>query len=223
MPPTPQRSSPPAPLRPPADGPVAPSSGPTPAPTPPEQPPAAREAVEPPRVAASARTPSPNPAPPATSAAGDSARREDGGAAGARTATDATGHAADGVRGSHGRGGGVGAVGGDRLALAVPGSGDGGPGTEYGAYLSRLRERLQQTLRYPPIAQRRGITGTVQLDIAIEPDGAVSSVSLASSSSHDALDRAALDAARALGRQPFPADVRARPLEVRVPVTFRLQ
>ena len=114
-------------------------------------------------------------------------------------------------------------MGGDRLALAIPGSGDGGGGAEYSAYLSRLRERLQQALRYPASAQRRGVTGTVQLDIAIEADGVVSSVALAASSSHDALDRAALDAARTLSRQPFPSDVRARPLKVRVPVTFRLQ
>lgn len=142
-----------------------------------------------------------------------------GGGPSARSGVDVPRNAPSGIGGS----GGLGAAGGDRLALAIPGGDGGGPDTEYAAYLGRLRERLQQTLRYPPAAQRRGITGTVQLEIAIERDGAVSTVSLAASSSHEALDRAALDAARALPRQPFPADVRARPLKVRVPVTFRLQ
>ena len=139
-------------------------------------------------------------------------------------APQGTGNAAEGGRGRPipGNGSGsVGASGGDRLALAIPG--EGGLSTEYSVYLARLRTRLQQALRYPPSAQRRGITGTVQLEIGIEADGAVSSVELATSSSHDALDRAALDAARSLPRQPFPADVRARPLTVRVPVTFKLQ
>ena len=135
-------------------------------------------------------------------------------------------NAADGGRGREITGSGssgIGASGGDRLALAIPGGGDGGLSTEYAAYLLRLRARLQHALRYPASAQRRGITGTVQLEIAIEADGAVSSVELAASSSHETLDRAALEAARSLPRQPFPADVRARPLKVRVPVTFRLQ
>ena len=145
---------------------------------------------------------------------------------GSGSPSPSAGNAADGGRGRQITGsgsGGVGASGGDRLALAIPGGGDGGPSTEYSAYLSRLRAQLQQALRYPASAQRRGITGTVQLEIAIEADGAVSSVELAASSSYDALDRAALEAARSLPRQPFPADVRARPLRVRVPVTFRLQ
>jgi len=43
------------------------------------------------------------------------------------------------------------------------------------------------------------------------------------SSSHEVLDRAALDAARAVLRVPFPGDVRPRALRVRLPVVFELR
>jgi TonB family protein len=111
---------------------------------------------------------------------------------------------------------------GDRVAsLGV--AGGGGGGGDYAVYLSRLRKRIQETLRYPPAARRRGVTGTVQLEIAIEPDGAVGSVSVIGTSAHEILDRAAVDAARSVPRLPFPDDMRPRGLRVRLPVIFELE
>jgi len=113
-------------------------------------------------------------------------------------------------------------VGGDRIAaLGIPGGG--GAGSDYAVYFARLRQRLQEVLRYPPVARRRGITGTVHLEIAVEPDGAIAAVSVIASSSHEILDRAAVDAARSVPRVPFPSDVRPRALRVRLPVVFELQ
>ena len=130
----------------------------------------------------------------------------------------AAGGGAIGDRGDHGAGG-------DQFTALTPGTGGVGlgVGTEYAAYLARLRQRIQEGLRYPPVARRRGVTGTVQLEIAIDRAGAIADVSVIGSSSHEVLDRAAVDAARALARQPFPADVRPRPLKVRLPVVFELQ
>jgi protein TonB len=96
-------------------------------------------------------------------------------------------------------------------------------GSEYSAYYAQLRQRIQEGLRYPPMARRRGVTGTVQLEIAVAIDGGIADVSVIGSSSHEILDRAAVDAARAVRRVPFPADVRPRPLQVRLPVVFELQ
>ena len=106
-------------------------------------------------------------------------------------------------------------------ALGIPGGG--GAGGDYAAYYVRLRQRIQDVLRYPAAARRRGVTGTVHLEIAVEPNGAIGAVSVITSSSHDILDRAAVDAARAVPRVPFPADVRPRALRVRLPVVFELQ
>jgi protein TonB len=115
---------------------------------------------------------------------------------------------------------GSGGAGGDRIAaLGIAGGG----GSDYAAYLARLRQRIQQTLRYPSAARRRGVTGTVHLEIAIEPDGAVGAVSVIKTSAHEILDRAAVDAARSVPRLPFPDDVRPRGLRVRLPVVFELQ
>jgi protein TonB len=111
-------------------------------------------------------------------------------------------------------------------AVAIPGAGGGasdGIGAEYAAYLARVRQHIQDSLRYPPAARRRGIAGTVQLEISIAADGAISAVSVTTSSSHEVLDRAAVAAAEAAPRVPFPDDVRPRPLRVRLPVRFELQ
>jgi protein TonB len=117
---------------------------------------------------------------------------------------------------------GSGGTGGDRIAaLGIAGGGSGGG--DYAAYFARLRQRIQETLRYPSAARRRGVTGTVHLEIAIEPDGAVGAVSVIKTSAHEILDRAAMDAARSVPRLPFPDDVRPRGLRVRLPVVFELQ
>src|SRR5581483_9889706 len=129
------------------------------------------------------------------SAAVSSAIREQGhareGAGGRAASADARGRGDDGGRGGSGVGAGDGA-----LALAVPGDGDG----VYGAYLNLLRRRVQEALRYPAAARRRGVGGTVHLDIAIDPTGRIERVEIARSSAHAALDEAALDAVRGLRR-----------------------
>jgi periplasmic protein TonB len=124
-------------------------------------------------------------------------------------------HAGDG-----GSGGGRGtAGGGDALALAISGD-DGGA---YAGYIARLRRRVQEALTYPSAARRRGMSGTVHLDISVEPTGKIADVLVVRSSSHDMLDAAALDAVRAVRRVPFPPGVRPRAVRVRLPVVFELR
>jgi protein TonB len=138
-----------------------------------------------------------------------------GGTAGGETATG--GGAAAVPAAAQARGG---ADGGGTLALAIPG--DGGAGA-YGPYLAALRRRLQEALEYPAAARRRGLSGTVHLEIALEATGRVSDVLLVRSSSHAVLDAAALAAARNVRGVPFPPDVRPRALRVRLPVVFELR
>ena len=109
------------------------------------------------------------------------------------------------------------------VALAPAGPPGGEPGSEYGAYLRTFRRRIVESLRYPPAARRQGLKGTVQLEIFIKPDGAISAVSITGSSSHPLLDEAALQAVRSLAPQPFPAGLVPRLLRVRLPVVFDLQ
>ena len=112
------------------------------------------------------------------------------------------------------------------FALAVPGGGSvgpSGPGAEYGAYLGGLRQRIQQSLRYPLAARRRGLSGTVHVEIVIRPDGIISGVAVADSSSHAILDDAAVEAIKRLAPEPFPSDVQRRTLRVRLAVVFALE
>lgn len=123
------------------------------------------------------------------------------------------------------RGGGVGGAPdvSHGFALATPGSGAGGPAAEYGPYLGRLRQRIQGSLKYPLAARRRGLTGTVSIEITIRPDGTFSVVSVTDSSSHAVLDDAALETVKSLAPEPFPSDVPPRILRVRLPVVFALE
>jgi len=118
---------------------------------------------------------------------------------------------------------GPGGTGGDRVAsLGVAGgTGTATLGVDDAGYLARLRERIQAALRYPPAARRRGVSGTVQLEINIEPSGVVGTVSVIASSAHEMLDKAAVDAARSVPRMPLPGAPRA--VRVRLPIVFELQ
>jgi protein TonB len=183
-------------------------------------PPAVRETVSPAPAAASsnssasiALTTTPDDA----SGAGGSTQSAEPGGATPRAGGSGSGGVATGAVAS-----GSGGVGTDRIAaLGIPGGG--GAGSDYAAYYARLRQRIQDVLRYPAAARHRGVTGTVHLEIAVDPNGAIGAVSVITSSSHDILDRAAVDAARSVRRVPFPGDVRPPALRVRLPVVFKLQ
>ena len=97
------------------------------------------------------------------------------------------------------------------------------PTAEYGGYLAQLRRRIQETVRYPLTAQRRGLTGTVHVELVILPSGAVDRVSVVRSSAHPVLDEAAVESVRALPAAPFPPELPARQLVVRLPVVFALE
>jgi protein TonB len=111
-----------------------------------------------------------------------------------------------------GRGGGEGVVG-----------GEGGMPAEFGPYLQAFRQRIQESLRYPLPARRRGLGGTVQLEVELLPTGKVASVVVRSSSSHAVLDQAALDTVSRLQPVPFPLGAPPRPLKVRLPIIFELK
>jgi protein TonB len=130
-------------------------------------------------------------------------------------ATEATGFAGGRGNGATATGG----AGGETLALGIAGD-DGGV---YAGYVALLRRRVQEALSYPSAARRRGMTGTVHLDISVEPTGRIADVLVVRSSSHEMLDAAALDSVRSLRQVPFPTGVRPRAIRVRLPVVFELR
>ncbi|MEM1451776.1 MAG: energy transducer TonB [Planctomycetota bacterium] len=77
--------------------------------------------------------------------------------------------------------------------------------------------------RYPPQARARRLQGTCKLLCVIGADGRVKSVTVATSSGHEILDDAAVDAVRRWRFKPaLGANGKAAEDTVLVPVTFRL-
>jgi protein TonB len=113
--------------------------------------------------------------------------------------------------------------GGSLLALAGPGAGRGEVPPEFGPYLARFRERIQELVVYPLAARRRGLAGRVEVELLLEPSGRVRDLAVVSSSSHMLLDEAAVEAVRSLVPQPLPEHLPRRPLRVRLPVIFQLR
>jgi TonB family protein len=155
------------------------------------------------------------------SPAGEVGGRGRGTTARAPATTDGAGTgdgAPGGPRTGAGTSGDSAAGGGAAVASLVPGVGGGD-----GEYWALVRRRIQEGLRYPASAQRRRLTGTVELEVALTRDGAVRDVRVVSSSTHPVLDEAALEAARRLPRMPFPPRLGAREVRATLPVVFELR
>jgi len=126
------------------------------------------------------------------------------------------------TRGDADRGPGAGP--GSPLALAAPGGGgSGAPPAEYGPYLRKFRQLVQESLVYPLAARRQGLRGTVELHVWLEATGRVRDVQVVRSSTHDVLDDAALETVRRLGPVPFPESLPRRPLLIRIPLVYDLR
>jgi protein TonB len=176
------------------------------------------------------------------SAVGDTAAPTEQPAPVRSSAGDTTGQGASGV-GASGHGGSSAAVSlsdagggggqggaarsgsrdGSPLALAVPGGGGDPAAADYAGYYDTLRRRLYESLTYPTLARRRGLSGTVLVDVEIDASGRLGRVTLVTSSSHALLDDAALEAVRGVSRVPFPPGVPPRRLLVRLPVVFEMR
>jgi TonB family protein len=76
---------------------------------------------------------------------------------------------------------------------------------------------------YPPDARRRRQAGTVVVHVIVEVDGRASQVNIRSSSGHDLLDRAALEAVRSWRFLPALDGEAVVRSEVNVPVEFILR
>jgi protein TonB len=76
---------------------------------------------------------------------------------------------------------------------------------------------------YPPIARRRALEGRAVVRATVAADGAVASVELLRSSSHEVLDRTALDAVRGWRFAPARRGDETIAGAVDVPVVFRLE
>jgi protein TonB len=83
---------------------------------------------------------------------------------------------------------------------------------KYAAYMDAWRAKVERigNLNYPEEARRRGLAGSLVLDVALNPDGTVHSVAVLRSSGHKLLDDAAVRIVElAAPFAPFPPEIRA--------------
>jgi len=79
------------------------------------------------------------------------------------------------------------------------------------AYLDSWRTKIERigNLNYPEAAKRRNLSGSLILDVAINANGSINSITISSSSGHKILDDAAVRIVRlASPFSPFPDDLR---------------
>jgi len=78
-------------------------------------------------------------------------------------------------------------------------------------------------VEYPLAARKRGLSGQVELEVELEPSGRVRSLRVVSSSSHEILDEAAVDAVRSVQPEPIPPHLPRRSIRIRLPLAFKLE
>lgn len=91
------------------------------------------------------------------------------------------------------------------------------------SYRRTLQSALRSQVRYPDRAQRRGIEGTVVVEVRVDRAGRILEARVYRSSGHEILDNAVIDAMLARGTLPAPpegVDWDGRP--IRIPFPFRI-
>jgi len=76
---------------------------------------------------------------------------------------------------------------------------------------------------YPQVARRRGMEGTVLLEVWVDSQGGVKDLRVFQSSGHEILDQAAMDAVRRWAFEPARRGDQAVEMWVKVPVRFQLR
>lgn len=89
-------------------------------------------------------------------------------------------------------------------------------------YLAKVRQKIQESLRYPSMAKKMGVEGEAVVQFLIHANGTVdaSSIKIAKSSGKAVLDRNAIDAV--LDATPFELPPKEA-LEIAIPVVFKLK
>jgi TonB family protein len=94
---------------------------------------------------------------------------------------------------------------------------------EYDAYVRALRQRIEERLVYPAPAVRRGVQGTVELELQLDAAGQLTAVVEVGREGGGLLREAAIQAVRGATPFPFPLGLAPRALTIRLPIVFELR
>lgn len=110
------------------------------------------------------------------------------------------------------------------LARPVTPASAGDAPVDRAAVESEIIQAMRSRFTYPALARRRGWEGSVVLRLDLDSEGRLQHIAVEQSSGHRILDRAALDALKALsGRVPVASDINQPLNGLRIPVEYRLQ
>ena len=91
------------------------------------------------------------------------------------------------------------------------------------AYVKTLSKAVRKRRSYPRAAKLAGLEGRAVVRIVLNAKGGIVAIELASSSGHDILDRAALEAARSVGTlPPAPSGLNWGTRAIKVPFSFKV-
>ncbi|SMP17688.1 outer membrane transport energization protein TonB [Desulfurobacterium pacificum] len=90
-------------------------------------------------------------------------------------------------------------------------------------YLKLIIAELEKHKKYPLIARRLGIEGTVTVEFIVKKDGSLKYVKIVSSSGNSILDSAAEKLVKACHFPPLPADFKEDSFKVKIPIHYKLQ
>ena len=91
------------------------------------------------------------------------------------------------------------------------------------AYVKTLSKAVRKRRAYPRAAKLAGLEGRAVVRIVLNDRGGIVAIELASSSGHDILDRAALEAARSVGKLPAaPSGLNWGTRAIKVPFSFKV-
>jgi periplasmic protein TonB len=92
------------------------------------------------------------------------------------------------------------------------------------AYLSYLRQTIDERKVYPKNAKRLRQSGTVIVKFTLLSNGTITNVSVAGSSGFELLDEATLDLLKALAKvRPLPKEIGTAPMELTLPIQYTLK
>jgi protein TonB len=108
------------------------------------------------------------------------------------------------------------------VAGLSPGRGGGIP-AEYEAHVRAFRRRIQERLRYPALAVRRGLQGTVELEVRLDAAGRLLAVESTGREVASLLRDSAIQAVRDATPFPLGPGLERRALTIRLPIVFELR
>lgn len=90
-------------------------------------------------------------------------------------------------------------------------------------YISRVQERIYNSLMYPEIAKKAGWQGIVKLRLHIGHNGKLIDAFIVESSGYVSFDKAALETVKSIGLYPpFPPSIEQEDIWIDIPIVYRI-